>query len=284
VRAVDVAGPLADPQEVRGGVVREGRAGVDPGQRALVVEEQGLVAGEELDALQGFEVRTAGVHEPHCAIDLPSERFIAGVRRVGHEPLVPVVDQPEVGESTLRERADQVQRRGRRVVGLHHSRGVVPTALRREVVAVDHVPPVGRQGDAVARLVVGGPRLGELAGHASHLDDGKRGTVGQDDGHLEDRTDAGTDPVRSRALERLRAVPPLQQERLALGCCGEPLTEHVHLAGEDEGREARKFPDGRRVDSRVLPRGLLHRGHRAPGIEAVGGGRRGFRGTRKDGS
>ena len=40
---------LADPQEVRGAVVRHARARVDARQRALVVEQQRLVAREEVD-------------------------------------------------------------------------------------------------------------------------------------------------------------------------------------------------------------------------------------------
>ena len=53
VRAVDGPGPLADPQEVRGQVVQRARcAGSDPGEGLLVRQQQGLVAGVELDAAQ----------------------------------------------------------------------------------------------------------------------------------------------------------------------------------------------------------------------------------------
>ena len=44
VRAVELAGALADPEEVAGHVVRQLRARVDAGQRELVVEQQRLVA------------------------------------------------------------------------------------------------------------------------------------------------------------------------------------------------------------------------------------------------
>ena len=51
VRAVEVARALADPQEVRRRVVRRAGARVDARHRPLVVHEQALVAGVELDAL-----------------------------------------------------------------------------------------------------------------------------------------------------------------------------------------------------------------------------------------
>ena len=52
VRAVEIPGALADPEQVRRGVVGQPGAAVDPGQRALVVEQQRLVAGVELDPVQ----------------------------------------------------------------------------------------------------------------------------------------------------------------------------------------------------------------------------------------
>ena len=50
--AVELAGALADPDEVAGDVVRQLGAAVDPGHRVLVLQDQRLVAGVEVDAVE----------------------------------------------------------------------------------------------------------------------------------------------------------------------------------------------------------------------------------------
>src|ERR1700712_1394149 len=52
VGAVEVAGPFADPYQVSRGVVPLARGAIDPGHRLFEVEQQGLVAGEELHLVQ----------------------------------------------------------------------------------------------------------------------------------------------------------------------------------------------------------------------------------------
>ena len=155
------------------------------------------------------------------------------------------------------------------MVRLHHPAGIVRAGFRREVVAVHDVAAVGRQRDAVAGLVVGGTRLGELARHAAHLDDRHGRTVGEHDGHLQDGPDAGTDLVGRRRFEGLGAVAALEQERLALRGGGKPFAQDVDFAGEDQGREDGKFLDGRLEDRRVRPRGLL-RGRELPPVVQSG--------------
>ena len=282
VGVVQLAGALPDPEEVRRGVVGQAGARVDAGQGALVVQQQGLVAGVELHPLERLEVGAAGGHELDGAVDVPGQGLVAGVGRVLGEALVPLVHQAQVREAALGEGADQVQRGGGGVVGLEHPAGVVGAGLRREVVAVDDVAAVGRQGDAVAGLVVGGAGLGELAGHAAHLDDGHRRAVGEHDGHLQDGLDAGADLVRRGGLEGLGAVAALEQERLALRGGGEPFAQDVHFAGENEGREDGEFLDGGLEDSRVRPAGLLGGRKLPPVVQSgiVGGSALGGAGQR----
>ncbi len=257
VRVVQFAGALTDPEEVRGGVVREAGARIDAGQGALVVEQQRLVAGVELHALQRLEVGAAGRHELDGAVDVPRQRLVAGVGRVFGEALVPLVHEAEVREAALGEGADQVQRGGGRVVGPEHPAGIVAAGFRGEVVPVDDVAAVRRKSHAVAGFVVGGARLGELPRHPAHLDDRHRRTVGQDHCHLQDGLDPGADLVRRGVLECLGAVTALEQERLALGGSREPLAEDVDFAGEHEGREHREFLDGGVKNVPVLPARLL---------------------------
>ena len=115
VRAVQLPGALADPHEVAGQVV--GAAVLDAGQRALVLEDQRLVAGVELDALERGVVDAARAHEPHRAVDLGGELLVAaaglGAAREGG---VPLVDAVERGQSAAGVGAQQVQRRRRRRV------------------------------------------------------------------------------------------------------------------------------------------------------------------------
>ena len=118
VRAVEGAGPLADPKEVRGDVVGQAGTGVDPGERALVFEQQGLVAGVELDRAELLGVGTAGVHERQGAVDL-ARQFLIPLpgRALPDEVLVPRVHLAQVGVAAGGEGAAEVQRRGGVVVG-----------------------------------------------------------------------------------------------------------------------------------------------------------------------
>ncbi len=125
VGVVQLAGPLTDPQEVRGRVVGQAGARIDACECALVVEQQCFVAGEELHALECLKVGAAGVHEADGTVDVARQRFVARVCRVLGEPLVPLVNQAEIRETALGEGSDEVQRGCGRVVRLKHPAGVV---------------------------------------------------------------------------------------------------------------------------------------------------------------
>ena len=104
-------------------------------------------------------------------IDLARELLVTVVGRVRGEATVPAVHLAEVGESALREGADEIERRGGSVVALHQPARVGLPGLGREVVAVDDVAAVGGQRHVAAGLGVARARLGELARHPAHLDD-----------------------------------------------------------------------------------------------------------------
>ena len=80
VRAVELAGALADPEEVRGDVVGLAGPRVDAGQRALVLEQQRLVAGVDVDAGERVGVDAAGAHELQRPVDLAGEALVALAR------------------------------------------------------------------------------------------------------------------------------------------------------------------------------------------------------------
>ena len=125
VGAVELARAVADPQLVGG--EQEQALLVEAQQRALVVEHEHLVAGEQLDGAQRAVVDAAGRHELQAAVDLRRDALVAlagaGVADEVHVPLVQVV---QVGEAGAGDRARQVHRRRRVGVGAHE-----PARVRR---------------------------------------------------------------------------------------------------------------------------------------------------------
>ena len=217
VGAVELAGALADPDEVAGDVVRQLGAAVDAGHRVLVLEDQRLVAGVEVDPVELVGVGADRLHEGQRAVDLGGHLLVAAADRgAEHEVGVPGVHLAQVGVPTGDEGAHEVQRRGRRVVDLHEPLRVGDArGLGGEVEAVDGVAAVGRQGDAVAGLEVRGARLGVLAGEPAQLHDGHRRGVRQHDGHLQQHAQLVAGVVGGHAVEGLGAVAALEQEGLA---------------------------------------------------------------------
>ena len=254
--AVEVAGALPDPDKVCRGVDRCAVARVDSRHRTLVVHEQALVTRVELHALEFVEIGAGRLHELDGLVDIVGHLLVTHVRRIAGEALIPPVYLTQVGETTLREGANEIDRGCRGVVPLHETAGICLARLRREVEAVDDVAAVRRKGHVSAGLGVARARLGELSGHPAHLDHRGGGTVGEHHSHLQHRFDAIADGVGGRPGEGLGAVAALQQEGLAARGGGETLTQHVDLTGKDEGRQ--------RSD---LRRGCLHqRGIRPPGL------------------
>ena len=121
VRPVQRPGALADPREVRRGVVGEPGARVDPGHGPLVLKQQGLVAGVELDRAELGRIGPAGVHEGQRAVDLAGQGLVPPPCRAGrHEVGVPRVHLAQVGVAALGERTAQVERGRRVVAGAQH--------------------------------------------------------------------------------------------------------------------------------------------------------------------
>ena len=77
VRAVELAGALADPHEVGRDVVGQLGAGVDAGQRVLVLQQQRLVAGVEVDPVELVGVGADRLHEGQRALDLGGHLLVA---------------------------------------------------------------------------------------------------------------------------------------------------------------------------------------------------------------
>jgi len=265
VRAVEVAGPLADPDHVRRQVVRAALL-VRTGQRPLVLQQQRLVAAPQLDAVGlrgGLEVQAAGAHEGQRPLDVGRQRLVAVPgRAVLHEGRVPLVHGRQVGAAVGGHRPHEVHRGGAVGVGPDHP-GRVGGALTVQV--VDRVAPVG--GQPRRGLQVSAARLGVLPGQPAHLDHRDARAVGQDHGHLQQGADLAADAVGGVGGEGLGAVAALQQEGLPARDVGQPGAQRVALPRLDQRRHlAERLEDVGQGD-RVGPVRLLQRRQLAPPVE-----------------
>ena len=100
-----------------------------------IAQQQGLVAGEELDLVQlgmGLGVDADGGHEGQGLGDLVGQLAVArALRAVLDEAQRPAVDVVQIGVAAAGEGAQQVQRRRRLAVGLQRPLRVGPRASRR---------------------------------------------------------------------------------------------------------------------------------------------------------
>lgn len=107
--AVELTGPLTQPDEVRRRVIGQAGPRVDPRQGVLIVQQEGLVGREELGGAHRLEVGPTGGHELHRFADVVRQPLVAAVGGALDEALVPVVHVPQVGESACREGAHEVE-------------------------------------------------------------------------------------------------------------------------------------------------------------------------------
>ena len=148
----------------------------------------------------------------------------------------------QIGKAALGQGAQQVQSgRGMRVGRQQAGRVRLPR-LRREHTAVDDVPAVRGQRLSLLRFHVGRPRLGELAGNASHLHHRAGGCIGEHDGHLQDHAEGGFNRLLAELVEALGAITALQQEGLAPGHGGEAFSQLRDFAGKYERWQAGETP------------------------------------------
>ncbi len=233
------------------------------------------MACEEVDLVKagnGPGLDPAGLHEPHGAVDLVGQLFVAAALRAGgHELLVPLVHAGQVGETALGEGAQQVQRGRRLVIRLQQSSGIGRSGLGVEADVVDHVAAEAREFDVVEHLGVRGAGLGELSGDASDLHGRDTGGVGEHHSHLKDHPQTLADRVRGERLEGLRAVAGLQQERLAVRDPSEICGQGTGLTGEDQRREGGEVLENGVQLGLVGPCRLLERRAGTPRIRCPGG-------------
>ena len=141
--AVEPAGALSHPDQVGGGVVPVPSQRVPPGHGLLEAEDESFVARPEVHLLHGrlvAQVESAGPHEAQGPVDLGRQHLVVlAARAGGDELLVPDMHLRQVGEASLRERPQQVERRRRLVVGGEHPGRIGRSAGLARGVVVDDV-------------------------------------------------------------------------------------------------------------------------------------------------
>ena len=241
---------------------------VATGQGLLVVEQEGFVAGVEVDLAEigeGVTVDPASRHELNGPVDLVGEVLVAlSGRAVGHELAVPLVDSREGGEPAFSEGSQQVQGSGGSVVGQKESCGVGGPFVGREPDVIDDVAPEGGELDTVHRFGIAGPGLRELAGDPTDLHHGYAGVVRENDRHLEDHPEPVANGVGGR-VEGFGTVAGLEQEGSAFRDGGQLLGELAGFAGEYQWREVTQLVEDLVVGVGVRPLGLLEGHAVAPG-------------------
>ncbi len=162
---------------------------------------------------------------------------------------VPVLGMMEVGEATVHQGTNEIERqRGALVAAQQELRigGAVGGGERR---AIDEVAAIGRKRDPRLFLEVRGARFRVLPREAADADDPPLRAVHQHQAHLQQDFELAGDDRRGAVGEALGAVATLEQERLSGGGVGELTLERLDLPGGDERRQRHELA----ID-------LLHRG------------------------
>ena len=141
-------------------------------------------------------------------------------------------------------------------------------AARRggEFVPVNGITQVGGQS-GVANCFGGlGARLGVLAGHPSNFHHRHRCPVGQNNRHLQEGADLGTDTIRGDLFKRFRAIPTHEDESFSALRGRDALPEAITFTRKNERWHFRQtLHDGSELCF-VLVMRLVQRGLIAPGV------------------
>ncbi len=250
MRAVELTRTFADPQHVRRGVVPVARGRIDARHGLLIVEQQGFVAGKEInlaDLRVAFRRHADRRHEAQRFGNLFRQGAVTlTLRAARNEAKRPLMDIVQIGIATVGEGAQQVQRRRRLVVGLQQALRIRNTRFRREFHAIDVITAVAGQGHVTNRFDRRRARLAELTGNTADLDHRTAAGKGHDDGHLQDQSEGIADIVGREFLEAFGAVTALQQEGLAIRDFTQSRGQTARLTGKHQRRQVRQLVLGSR--------------------------------------
>src|SRR5262249_37448946 len=129
MRVIRLPCAVADPQHVRRSTAeRAGMGRILAGHCLLVAEQQCLVAGIELGALElrmALEVEAAGLHESERLTDAVGKLLVMmRLRRVLDKTERPLPHIRKIGVAALHEGAQQIERRRRMAISLDLTRRI----------------------------------------------------------------------------------------------------------------------------------------------------------------
>src|SRR5262245_61574772 len=138
------------------------------------------------------------------------------LRAVLDETKHPLTNAAKIGIATLRESAEQIERRSRLPVCFDLPTGVRSSSILSESDVVYNVAAIAGQFLAIAFLAWRGARFCKLTGNATDFDHRRSCGIGQHDRHLQEHADKIADIVCSVLRKAFCTVSALQQESFAL--------------------------------------------------------------------
>ena len=242
--AIGLARAVPDPEHMARARQPFAGFGLLAAQRLFVFQQQGFVAGVELNRLQRMrcvrvharrrhEIKRVGDARGQVAVFL--SLFAIGKAQC---PAMHLVD---IRIPTGREGAQQIQRSGSLGVRTQHVVGVGDARFCGKRQIIDDVTAVAGQLNPIHNFQIGRTRFGKLARHAAHFDHRNLGAIGQHHGHLQHHLEGVADHVAAELLKAFCAVATLQQKRLATPCCGQMLAQSARLSCKNQNRIARQL-------------------------------------------
>ena len=170
----------------------------EPRLRLLVRQVQALVRSIELDPMRAVHrLARDRFEELERVGDRLNQTVILGRERgLADEIEIPVLRVMQIREPAVDQRANEVQRQRRALVGAQHELRIGLAIGERERTAIDQVAPVARQRLAVAGFEIGAARLRVLAGHAADANDRLLQSHEHDERHLQQDLDLLHDVFR----------------------------------------------------------------------------------------
>ena len=172
----------------------------------------------------------------------------------------------QVGEPPFAEGSNEVEGQRRSFVPANHAEGIGAASVAREFVLVDDVTAVAWERDTCVMLYVARPRFGVLARDSSDAHDSLSRREHDDQTHLQQQLELAGDLLGLAIVERLRAIPPLEQPCVSLLRCGDSRLEMIDLPTGYQRGETEELLQSLSERGGILVDGLLARRETLPGI------------------
>mmetsp|Transcript_33312 Transcript_33312/g.94789 ORF Transcript_33312/g.94789 Transcript_33312/m.94789 type:complete len:356 (-) Transcript_33312:298-1365(-) len=217
VSAVQLPSAFSDPQHVSRTIIPASSSRVHTGQSLFVGQQQTFVGGVKVSFGESGRgsVDTDGLHEAKRFVDLGGKLSVpATLFGLFDKVQVPGMKSRNIGVSSSGESTKDVKCLRTLMVGFDHVERVVAAGLWCKVFPVDIVSAVTGQSDSITNFIGFTTGFGELTCHAANLNDGHRGSKGQDQGHLQDDTEGITNVIDIELVECFGTVSTHEHKSL----------------------------------------------------------------------